>query len=38
MCKGGVHEKSNKAKGQKENQLFKKSIRVEPLGYFSTIF
>lgn len=35
MRKGGVHEKTNKAKRQKEKQAFKKKIRVESFGSFT---
>jgi hypothetical protein len=34
MRKGGVHEKSNKAKRQKEKQIIKKNIRAESFGSF----
>lgn len=34
MRKGGVHEKSNKAKRQKDKQAFKRKIRAEQFGSF----
>ena len=34
MRKGGVHEKSNKAKRQKNKQAFKRKIRAEQFGSF----
>ena len=34
MRKGGVHDKTNKAKRQKEKQSLKKKIRVESFGSF----
>jgi hypothetical protein len=34
MRKGGVHEKTNKAKRQKEKQLVKKNIRAGSFGSF----
>ena len=34
MKKGGVHEKSNKAKRQKDKQSFKRKIRAEQFGSF----
>ncbi len=34
MRKGGVHEKSNKAKRQKAKQAFKRTIRAERFGSF----
>lgn len=34
MRKGGVHDKTNKAKRQKEKQAFKKKIRAESFGSF----
>ncbi len=34
MRKGGVHEKSNKAKRQKDKQSFKRKIRAEQFGSF----
>lgn len=34
MRKGGVHEKTNKAKRQKEKQLIKKKTRAESFGSF----
>jgi hypothetical protein len=34
MRKGGVHEKSNKAKRKKDKQAFKRKIRAEQFGSF----
>jgi len=34
MKKGGVHDKSNKAKRQKDKQAFKRKIRAEQFGSF----
>lgn len=34
MRKGGVHEKSNKAKRQKDKQAFNKKIRAEHFGSY----
>lgn len=34
MRKGGAHEKSNKAKRQKDRQAFKKKMRAEQFGSF----
>jgi hypothetical protein len=34
MRKGGVHDKTNKAKRQKEKQKLRKKIRAESLGSF----
>ncbi|MCF6301173.1 MAG: hypothetical protein L3J52_08670 [Proteobacteria bacterium] len=38
LGKGGVHEKSNKAKRQKDKQVLKKKLRAEQFGsfYFGT--
>ncbi len=42
MRKGGVHEKSNKAKRQKDKQAFKRKFRAEQFGsfrcYLTTVF
>ncbi len=34
MRKGGVHDKTNKAKRQKEKQSFKRKLRAEQFGSF----
>ncbi len=34
MRKGGVHDKSNKAKRQKAKQAFKRKLRAEQFGSF----
>lgn len=34
MRKGGAHDKSNKAKRQKDKQAFKRKIRAEQFGSF----
>lgn len=35
MGKGGVHNKTNKAKRQQKKQAFKKKIRAESFGSYS---
>lgn len=34
LSKGGVHEKSNKAKRQKDKQVLKKKLRADQFGSF----
>jgi len=37
LRKGGVHDKSNKAKRQKQKQAFKKDIRAGKFGSYSFV-